>query len=73
MIKLLKFIVHKENEDLDVLLLRHKNTDKWSFVNLTKGHICKCAFDDISAAVEDMEQQKQDGRIIDYFEIVSGK
>ena len=66
MIKVIKFIVHKETEDLDVLLLRHKGTDKYSFVNLTKGHICKCVFDSIDEAMKDIEDRKVKGLLIDY-------
>lgn len=66
MIKVIKFIVHKETEDLDVLLLRHKDTDKYSFVNLTKGHICKCVFDSIDEAMKDIEDRKVKGLLIDY-------
>lgn len=66
MIKVIKFIVHKETEDLDVLLLRHKGTDKYSFVNLTKGHICKCVFDSVDEAMKDIEDRKAKGLLIDY-------
>ena len=66
MIKVIKFIVHKETEDLDVLLLRHKGTDKYSFVNLTKGHICKCVFDSVDEAMKDIEDRKANGLLIDY-------
>ncbi len=66
MIKVIKFIVHKETEDLDVLLLRHKGTDKYSFVNLTKGHICKCVFDSVDEAMKDIEDRKVKGLLIDY-------
>jgi hypothetical protein len=65
-IKVIKFIVHKETEDLDVLLLRHKGTDKYSFVNLTKGHICKCVFDSVDEAMKDIEDRKVKGLLIDY-------
>lgn len=66
MIKVIKFTVHKETEDLDVLLLRHKGTDKYSFVNLTKGHICKCVFDSVDEAMKDIEDRKAKGLLIDY-------
>ena len=66
MIKVIKFIVHKETEDLDVLLLRHKGTDKYSFVNLTKGHICKCVFDSVDEAMKDIEDRKAKGLLVDY-------
>lgn len=63
---MIKFIVHKETEDLDVLLLRHKGTDKYSFVNLTKWHICKCVFDSVDEAMKDIEDRKAKGLLIDY-------
>lgn len=63
---MIKFIVHKETEDLDVLLLRHKGTDKYSFVNLTKGHICKCVFDSVDEAMKDIEDRKAKGLLVDY-------
>ena len=66
MIKVIKFIVHKETEDLDALLLLHKGTDKYSFVNLTKGHICKCVFDSVDEAMKDIEDRKAKGLLIDY-------
>ena len=66
MIKVIKFIVHKETEDLDVLLLRHKGTDKYSFVNLTKGHMCKCVFDSVDEAMKDIEDRKVKGLLVDY-------
>lgn len=69
----MKYCVIKRTGNVIVQIMLNHVDNKYHFVNLTKCHICKCAFDDISAAVEDMEQQKQDGRIIDYFEIVSGK
>lgn len=63
---MIKYVVHKEHEDLDVLLLRHKGTDNWSFVNLTKGHICKCVFDSIESAMKDIEDRKAKGLLVDY-------
>ena len=69
----MKYLVVKRTGNVVVSIMLNHVDNKYHFVNLTKNHICKCAFDDVSAAIEDMEQQKQDGRIIDYFEIVSGK
>ena len=63
---MIQFKVYKENKILDVLLLRHKGTDKYSFVNLTKGHICSCVFNSIDDALKDIEDRKQKGLLIDY-------
>ena len=43
------FCIFKRNETLDVLLLPHKGTNMYSFVNLSKGHICPCLFPSIDA------------------------
>ena len=63
---MIQFKVYKENETLDVLLLRHKGTDKYIFVNLTIGHICSCVFNSVDDALKDIEDRKQKGLLIDY-------
>lgn len=63
---MIKFKVFKENETLDVVLVNYKNTNKYSYVNLTKGHICSCVFDSIEQAIADIEQRKKDNLLIDY-------
>ena len=61
-----RFVVYKENETLDVLLLKYKDSDTYSFVNLTKGHICSCVFNTVEDAIKDIEQRKKDGLLLDY-------
>lgn len=63
---MLRFLVAKPSETIEVLLLPHKNTDKYSFVNITKGHICSCIFNNINEAIEDMEERKRQGLIDNY-------
>ena len=60
------FKVYKKDEILTVALLRHKDTTKYSFVNLTKGHICSCVFDNIDEAILDLEDRKKKGLLINY-------
>lgn len=43
-----KIIVVRPKDIVTVLLLKHKNTNEYSFVNLTKGYICPCRFKSIS-------------------------
>ena len=64
--KLLKIIVEKENETLEVLLLKHKNNNSYSYINITKGHICQCVFSSIEEALGDIEERKQKKLLIDY-------
>ena len=67
----MRFLVHKSSGDADVLLLPHKGTNKYSFVNLTKGHICSCVFDSVAEAIEDMEARKKAGLLDSYEETKS--
>ena len=61
-----KTIVVRPKDIVTVLLLKHKNTNEYSFVNLTKGHICPCRFKSINEAVKDLEERKESGNIINY-------
>lgn len=38
----------------EVLLLPFKGTNTYSYVNLTKGHICTCKFNSIEDALNDL-------------------
>lgn len=58
--------VYKDKGDVDVLIVKHKLEDKWSFVNLTKGHICPCKFDSFKEACADLENYKAKGKIKDW-------
>ena len=61
-----KIIVVRPKDIVTVLLLKHKNTEEYSFVNLTKGHICPCRFKSINDAIKDLEERKNSGNIINY-------
>lgn len=50
----------------DVLLLKHKLEESWSFVNLTKGHICPCKFFTINDAIKDLDSYVKSKRILKY-------
>lgn len=61
-----KIIIVRPKGIVTVLLLKHKNTEEYSFVNLTKGHICPCRFKSIDDAIKDLEERKNSGNIINY-------
>ena len=63
------FKVYKKDIVMDVALLKHKGTNTYSYVNLTKGHICSCVFDTVEEAIADMEDRKKQGLIEGYEEI----
>lgn len=64
--KLNKFRIFKPSGIVDVILVRHKGTQEYSFVNLTKGHICPCRFKTFEDAVADIEDRMKDGKILSY-------
>lgn len=49
-------VIKPDGSYVQVVLFRHKNTEQWSFVNLTKQHICTCRFNSKEDALADMEQ-----------------
>lgn len=63
------FKVIRPKDTVYVALYRHKDTNEYSFVNLTKGHICPCKFSSIEEAIADMEKQKKHGSVLSYAEI----
>lgn len=50
----------------EVLILQHKGKSEYSFVNLTKGHICPCVFGSEQEVIADLERYKKTGRIKSY-------
>lgn len=59
----MKLRIERIDCELDVLLLKNKSDGTYSFVNLTKGHICPCRFKSESDAIEDL---KNDVRVLSY-------
>ncbi len=50
-----RFVIEYTNKPpAEVLLMPHKDGSGWSFVNLTKGHICPCVFKSEAAAIADL-------------------
>lgn len=59
----------REKDSVIVTILYNRANNKYQFVNLTHGHICKCEFNSIQDAIMDMENEKQKGILLDYKEI----
>lgn len=49
--------------------MKNKSDGTYSFINLTKEHICPCKFNSIDDALKDMDMLKDCGKIINYFEL----
>ena len=59
----------REKDTVLVTILYNRQTDRYTFVNLSSGHICSCNFDTIEDAIHDMEKQKSEGKLIEYIEL----
>lgn len=67
----LRFIVKKPNGKESVVIFKNKSDGTYSFVNLTKEHICSCKFQTIEEAIQDMNDRLRKGLIESY--IVKGE
>lgn len=56
MSKKIKIHVTRNYDQVCVILMPHKEGG-WSFINLTKNHICPCVFKNIGEAMEDLINQ----------------
>lgn len=41
----------------------------YSFINLTKEHICPCKFESVDDALKDIDEKINSGEVIRYFEL----
>jgi len=65
-IKVIKYLVTRPKDTVEVLLMQNKNDKTYSYINLTKGHICPCRFFSIADAIKDMDNLIAKGEIIRY-------
>lgn len=63
------YFIKREKDNVVVSIMFCKADKKYHFVNLTKDHICSCAFDKIDDAILDMEHFKNNGKLIEYYKI----
>lgn len=56
-------------DNVEVIIARNKSDDTYSFINLTKQHICPCKFKTMEDAIADMERLKNEGKIINCIEV----
>ncbi len=65
-IKILKYLVTRPKDTVEVLLIKNKCDATYSFVNITKGHICPCRFNSVKDAIGDMDRLIKENKIIRY-------
>lgn len=51
----MQLTIVRTTDTVSVLILPHKETGQYSYINLTKGHICPCMFDSIEEAIADLD------------------
>lgn len=62
-----KLTVYKPNNvEQAVLLMKHKISGEYSFINLTKQHICPCRFSSLEEAMKDLDSYVSKGKILKY-------
>lgn len=61
-----QYLVERPNENVVVTILKNKSDNTYSYVNLTKEHICPCRFVSEEEALHDMDQKIESGEILCY-------
>lgn len=56
---IIKLRITRVLDVIDVMILPHKGTNLYSYINLTKGHICPCKFDSVESAIADLDTYSQ--------------
>lgn len=56
---IVKLRIYRTSDIVEVMIIPHKGTDQYSYINLTKGHICPCKFNSIEEAISDLSNYKE--------------
>lgn len=60
---MIKIYVNRPKGDVEVVIMFDRNSEKYCFVNLTKGHVCKCRFNSYEEAIQDLENEISLGNV----------
>lgn len=60
------YLVKRNKGNIIVTILRNKSDNTYSFVNLTKRHICTCRFKTEEEAIQDLQSKVESGEVIGY-------
>ena len=55
MMQMIKFLATRPKDKVIVFIMKNKLEGSYSYVNITKGHICPCKFSSIESTIEDMD------------------
>lgn len=63
------WLVERDKDNVLVTIMKNKTDNTYSFINLTKEHICPCRFKSVEDALKDMDKQICEKRIKKYYEV----
>lgn len=63
------WLVSRKHDNVFVTILKNKSDNTYSFVNITKEHICSCRFKSVAEALNDMDKQICEKKILKYYEL----
>lgn len=63
------YLVRRPKDDVVVCIMKNRADNKFHFVNLTKEHICPCGFDSVDEALNDLDDYKKIGKVIEYYKL----
>ena len=63
------YLVQRKSGNVIVSIMRNKSDNTYSFVNLTKNHICPCRFNSVEDAVKDIDEKILNSEISGYYKL----
>lgn len=63
------WLVKRQHDKVIVTIMKNKSDGTYSFINLTKEHICPCRFSSVEEALLDMDKKIKDGTVLKYKKI----
>lgn len=64
-----QYLVKRPSDSIIVTIMKNKIDNTYSFINLTKEHICPCRFNSIEEAINGMNEKIKQGEVISYNKI----
>lgn len=64
-----RWLVKRPNDEVIMTIMKNKCDETYSFINLTKEHICPCKFSSVEEALLDMDKKIKDGTVLKYKKI----
>lgn len=61
-----QILVHRPQDTVVVSIMRYKASGRYTFVNLSKDHICTCSFNTVLEAFDDLEKQKKLKKVVSW-------